>query len=69
MKKYKYNYIIQLKKSPTRWKDICKMDDSATSADVESKLNAFQSRNPKSYYRVIRTRVINENSNIFRKFE
>ena len=68
--KYKYYYIIPLQKSPTRRKDIYKMDVTECSAgDAESKLNAFRSRNKNSSYRIIKRRVINENNNIFRKFD
>ena len=66
MTKYKYIYIIQLQKSPTRWKDICKMDMGASAADIERKLAAFRSRNKNSLYRVIRRRIVNED-NIFKK--
>ena len=68
--KYKYYYIIQLQKSPTRWKDIYKMNvTECSAADAESKLNAFRSRNKNSIYRIIKRRVINENNNIFREFD
>lgn len=66
MKKYKYYYIIQLQKSPTRWKDICKMDMGASAADIEKKLAAFRSRNKNSEYRIIRRRIAN-GDNIFKK--
>lgn len=72
MSKYKYYFIIQLQKSPTRWKDICKMDGAECSAaDMERKLAAFRSRNANSVYRVIRRRINNngENYNIFRNFD